>query len=368
MIFVFVSYYHIPGFSTPQSWVKTTAIYDGILEQLSTDNAIHCINQIDYTGQYTRNGITYHFVDFHKKKTHFPYKINAYIKKLNPDVVVVHGMHNPLEVMQLRLILKSKTRLVIQHHAEQPFIGLKKHVQYMASRLADAYLFAAKDMGIDWYRKGNLASAEKIHEVMEVSSVFAPINRTAALSKTCALGQPVVLWVGRLNANKDPLCVVRAFLKYLPERPQARLYMIYHTDELLEDIRQLLNAAPQYKNNVVLIGKVPHNNLLYWYNSADIFLSASHYEGSGTAVCEAMSCGCLPVVTDIDSFRMMTNNGNCGLLYPAGDEDGLLEVLRKTTKIDMAAMRKQCIDHYNSTLSFKAIAGRFREVAAALSR
>lgn len=366
MVYAFVSYYYIPGFNTPESWVKTTAIYDGFLKQLSMDNTVNCINQIDYTGRYTRNGINYHFVDFHKKKTHFPYKINAYIKKLNPDVVVVHGMHNPLEVMQLRLILKAQTRIIIQHHAEQPFKGVKKYVQRTASRFADAYLFASKPMGINWYHKGNLASANKVYEVMEVSSVFGPVNRAAALSKTGATGQPVFLWVGRLNANKDPLTVVKSFLKYLELRPQAKLYMIYHTEELLPDMRHTLSANPCYQNNVVLIGKVPHHELLYWYNSADIFISASHYEGSGTALVEAMSCGCVPLVTDIDAFRMITDNGSCGFLYEAGNEEMLLQTLQQIHKTDLQAKRKQSMDYYNTTLSFKAIAGRFKAIAVGL--
>ena len=33
-------------------------------------------------------------------------------------------------------------------------------------------------MGETWVKKGNLASEKKIHEIMEVSSVFYPIDKT----------------------------------------------------------------------------------------------------------------------------------------------------------------------------------------------
>ena len=88
--------------------------------------------------------------------------------------------------------------------------------------------------------------------------------------------------------------------------------MIYHTDELISDIKKLL-PVKSGDQPVMLVGKIQHSELLYWFNSADFYLSASHYEGSGTALCEAMSCGCIPLVTDIPSFRMMS--GNSGLLY-----------------------------------------------------
>ena len=54
-----------------------------------------------------------------------------------------------------------------------------------------------------------------------------------------------------------------------------------------------------------------------WYNSADFIISASHYEGSGVAVCrKPCHAGCIPILSDIPSFRAMTGEGSCGFLYP----------------------------------------------------
>jgi glycosyltransferase involved in cell wall biosynthesis len=200
---------------------------------------------------------------------------------------------------------------------------------------------------------------------MEVSSVFFPVNRSEATAKTNAKGNPVFLWVGRLNDNKDPLNVVRAFLKFAQSSPGAKLYMIFHTEELLAEVKELLNASPN-KDAVELIGKVPHADLLYWYNSADFILSGSHYEGSGTAICEAMSCGCVPLVTDILSFRMITNNGECGVLYEPGNEAALLEVLKQTRQMNVAEKRRLSIEYYKQNLSFEVIAERVEEIAISL--
>jgi glycosyltransferase involved in cell wall biosynthesis len=111
-----------------------------------------------------------------------------------------------------------------------------------------------------------------------------------------------------------------------------------------------------------LIGKVAHDELQYWFNSADIIISGSHYEGSGTAICEAMSCGCMPLVTDIFSFRMITDNGKCGLLYKAGDEDGLLAALMQTQQMDIHGKQQLSLEYFRTNLSFEAIAGKIREI------
>jgi len=365
MRYVSISYNYSPDFTTPESWFKRTEGFWGILESLSRENEVINIKQIDYEGNCHFHGIDYRFVDFGKRKTYFPLGLNRYIKNLKPDIVIVQGLHHPLQVIQLRFLLDKSAHIIVHHHAEVPFTGFKKYIQQMADKCTDAYLFASMQMGLDWVNKGNIATAKKIHEVMEVSSIFHPIKKAAAKLKAGVSGSPIFLWVGRLNENKDPLNVVNAFLKYAAINTGARLYMVYHTDELLGAIKQVLGKSPA-KNNVILTGKVPRGDMLYWFNSADFFISGSHYEGSGTALCEAMSCGCVPIVTDIASFRMITDNGNCGLLYEAGSQEALLSALNSTKNMDIAAKQNAAMTYFKSNLSFDAIAAKIQAVAEAL--
>lgn len=365
MVYVSVSYNYSLAFKTPEDWFKRTEAYAGILEQLSKNNTVINVKQIDYEGQQLYNGVDYRFVNFNKKDTYFPFKLNRFVSNLKPDFVIVQGLHHPLQLIQLRFILPLKTRIIAQHHAEVPFTGLKKIGQKIADFLIDAYLFASRDLGMDWVKKGNIGSQEKVHEVMEISSFFYPMDRETAKSKTLVSGEFVFLWVGRLNANKDPLTVVKAFLRFSLDYPTVNLYMIFHTDELLADIKELISNHPN-KDKIELVGKIPHEDLQYWFNSADFVVSGSHYEGSGTAVCEAMSCGCIPILTDIFSFRTMTDNGKCGILYEPGNEDALYYALRLSQKIDMEQKRKLTLEQFETNLSFSAIAGRIQRIANSL--
>jgi hypothetical protein len=49
--------------------------------------------------------------------------------------------------------------------------------------------------------------------------------------------------------------------------------------------------------------------------AADLFVSGSQREGSGTALLESLACGLPPIVTDIPSFRMLTCDGRIGALW-----------------------------------------------------
>ncbi len=365
MNFVFVSYNYSPDYNSPQAWISRIKAYIGSLECLGKSQTVTRVEQIGYDGYYIHNGVRYCFTNFPNKKTHFPFRLNRFVSCLNPDIVVISGLHYPLQTIQLRLMLGHKVRIIAQNHAEKPFKGIKMYLQKLSDRCIDAYLFASHELGAEWVKSGNLSSSAKIHEVMEVSSVFSPMDRSAARTKTGVLGSQVFLWVGRLNANKDPLTVANSFLQFAAAYPSARLYMIYHTEELLNELQELLSNSAQ-KDAVVLVGAVPHLNLQYWFNSADIILSGSHYEGSGTAVCEAMSCGCMPIVTDIASFRMITDGGNCGLLFPPGDEPALLSALHQAQEIDIVEKQQRSLAYFKSNLSFDAIARGIQQVASSL--
>jgi glycosyltransferase involved in cell wall biosynthesis len=353
------------NFNSPESWYARTEGYAGILYCLAKNNTVINIKQINYEGDCLHKGVHYRFVNFYRENTWFPRKLYQYIKGLEPDIVLVQGLHNPFKLIQLGMKLPKRVKIIVQHHAEKPGKGIKRYLHRIADHFVDAYLFASQELGAGWVKNGSISLAKKVHEVMEVSSIFSPMDKTAARKKTGVTGDKVFLWVGRLNDNKDPLTVTRAFLKFSAQQPLAKLYMIYHTDELFQQVQQTIDASGQ-KNAITLIGNVPHAELQYWFNSADIILSGSHYEGSGTAICEAMSCGCMPVVTNISSFRMITDGGKCGLLYQPGNESELFSALNQTLVMDIEEKQKLSLEYFKANLSFEAIAGRIQEIAAAL--
>lgn len=142
--------------------------------------------------------------------------------------------------------------------------------------------------------------------------------------------------------------------------------MLYHTSELLPAVNSLLDQVLSARRRVILVGEKPHAEMGWWYSAADFIISGSHYEGSGIAVCEAMSCGCIPVLTDILSFRKMTAGGGCGVLYAAGDEKALLAALQRVTALDRTVQRERVLLQFNTALSFEAIAGTIQRIVESL--
>ncbi len=187
----------------------------------------------------------------------------------------------------------------------------------------DAFLFAA-DEHADGVAAGRLhrrRSAGVSGDAGELDAAAFDGSRASAAAReeSGVSGSPAVLWVGRLNANKDPLTVLDGFERALPDLPDATLTMIFGTGELFEEVRARIARSPALSARVRLAGVVPHERMAAFYSAADLFVVGSHHEGSGYSLMEACACGAVPVVTDIPTFRLLTGAGAVGALWTPGD-------------------------------------------------
>lgn len=362
MRIVNISYHYFPE-RDHMAWISGFGFYYTIWQELARKHEVICVEHIDHSGAYEYKGIRYLFKKMKGLALLLPFRLHRQLRCLQADVVVVHSLLSPVQVILLRSALGRSVRIVVQHHAEKPPRRfLKRLLQRWADRRIDLYFFSGRGLAQTWVQQG-LVAAEKVKEVMEVSSVFQPGNRDDARRFTQVSGERTYIWVGHLNENKNPLLALHAFIAFLSEGYTGALYLVFQTEQLLPEIKEYLEQYPQLAVHIHLVGKVPHAELQHWFNSVDFIISSSAYEGSGVAVCEAMSCGCIPVLSAIPSFRFMTG-GSCGFLYEAGNEQALLAALKKSAVTDLHAEREKTLLCYGQRLSAEGIAS---DIEAAVS-
>jgi glycosyltransferase involved in cell wall biosynthesis len=365
--FLFTSYVRSAGFTNPQDWLRRLAAYFGVLEALAAQHEVVSIEQIGCDAKLEQNGVHYYFMDFgNRGRLLFPYRLHRFIKKQKPDIIIIHGIDFPLQVMQLRWQVGRKTKIIVQSHSNHLPGKYTAILQRLADKWIDAYFFTARESALEWVNNKLISDRRKIKELMVGSSVFVATERTKARELLdIPQGIPVFLWVGRLDGNKDPMTVLKAFLRFVAQYPGARLYFIYQAEDMLGRVKSFL-AENDPAATVKLVGKVEHQSMANWLSSADYFISSSWQEVFGAAVVEAMSCGAIPIVTDIPSFRQITAEGDCGFLYERGNENELLQRLEETVHADTVAIKARIRQQYQDNLSFQAIAERIQEICKTL--
>src|ERR1700753_1532008 len=98
MTYVFFSYVNTPAFKRPEDWIKRIRGYYGVLEALSARHTVISIEQIDYRGEYRSGGVISHFLNYGSNPRRFPFRLHRFVRRLKPDVVVVHSLGYPLQV------------------------------------------------------------------------------------------------------------------------------------------------------------------------------------------------------------------------------------------------------------------------------
>jgi glycosyltransferase involved in cell wall biosynthesis len=201
----------------------------------------------------------------------------------------------------------------------------------------------------------------------ESSSAFSGLPRDVARARTGMTGDPVCLSAGRLSAIKDPLTTLRGFALAAETLPDARLYCYYLTDEMLPELRAFVDATPGLAQRVEFRGRALPEEMEAIYSSADVLVQSSWREWSGLALLEALACGCLPIVSDIPSFRTLTDDGRYGRLFPPGDHTALASQLRTLDAPIRADLAPAAQAYFQRELSFAALARRLDALYAKLA-
>lgn len=131
------------------------------------------------------------------------------------------------------------------------------------------------------------------------------------------LPERILLFIGTLEPRKNVDILVEAFAQLRRETGCPHTLVIgggkgWLYDSIFARVKEL--GLEEY---VRFPGYIPEADLPLWYNSADIFLYPSIYEGFGFPPLEAMACG-TPVITS-NTSSLPEVVGSAGLMCPPRD-------------------------------------------------
>src|SRR5690625_3100295 len=125
-------------------------------------------------------------------------------------------------------------------------------------------------------------------------SVFYPSTCATRSSR----GVKTVLWVGRIEAPKDPLLAVEVFAALSSMTSDNWEMKILGDGTLRPQVQKMAKEADNVP--ITFLGSVRRETVANHMRSADVLLMTSHFEGSPTVLYEAMGSG-LPVVAPKDA-------------------------------------------------------------------
>jgi alpha-1,6-mannosyltransferase len=168
---------------------------------------------------------------------------------------------------------------------------------------------------------------------------FSPACRDPRLRAKLGLaeGQPLLIYVGRLDGEKKPDVVVEAFRR-LPRELGAKL-------ALLGEGPLKAEIAALGDDRIIMPGYVRNRaELARWLASADIYVSAMADETFGISIVEAQASG-LPVVGVAAGAMLDRVTDAMGRLGPVGDVEAMAENIHALWCGDHDTMREAARAH-----------------------
>jgi glycosyltransferase involved in cell wall biosynthesis len=243
-------------------------------------------------------------------------------------------------------ILRDRKCDIMWRHAP----WLYEHIE--GRLLANArHVFTVRRSAVERYRALYPALAARISFLPTWfdSTVFAPpgdprqqLALRAALRNELSLPalSRLLVSVGRLDRQKDPSLMVRAFAHVAAEAADVHLLLV--GDGVLRQQVEQLRGQLGLEGRVHLLGVMPPAKIARVLGGGDVFVLSSAYEGMPIAVLEALAAG-LPVAsTNVGELSLVVQNGLNGNLSADNGEQALAAAIRTTLSAAPRISGKAC--------------------------
>jgi glycosyltransferase involved in cell wall biosynthesis len=241
-----------------------------------------------------------------------------FFQRIEPVVVTVHDI--------ITYLVRHDRELSTYRHIFDRWFD---RLALLALRRADAII------AISEYTKRTLVEhlgypADRIHVVYRAvdTEVFRPREVPAAFRQRYGLSEDwrYVLYVGSDDPRKNLPTLIRAFALVKRQIEKVKLLKVGAPD--FQDEREKLKgliAELGLEEDVLFFDHVPDDDFPLFYNTAQVLVLLSLYEGFGLPTLEAMSCG-IPVIAARSGPLPEVVDG-AGILIDPTDVEGVAEQL-----------------------------------------
>ena len=150
-----------------------------------------------------------------------------------------------------------------------------------------------------------------------------PAEEVAAFREQHGLPERFWLFLGTLEPRKNLPTLLAAYAA-LPRAERLPLVLAGGQGWGYDEIFAALDRY-ELHDDVHLPGFLPASDVPFWYNSAEVFVYPSVFEGFGLPVLEAMACGTPVITSNVSSLPEVA--GEAGLCVPPDDVDAWTEAL-----------------------------------------
>jgi glycosyltransferase involved in cell wall biosynthesis len=206
-----------------------------------------------------RNGVSYHFLPFGRGASTGDEAgcLAELLRTIAPDVLHVQGLGFAHDLISLAGVAPT-IPILVQDHASRPPRLWRRPLWRRGLSVASGLAFCSLPQAQPFAKAGLIHPQTRVYAIPESTCRFAPGDQEEARRATGLRGNPLVLWVGHLDANKDPLTALDGISEAARALPELRVCLCFGTAPLLRAVQRRIAVDPVLRDRVHLLGLVPH--------------------------------------------------------------------------------------------------------------
>lgn len=268
-------------------------------------------------------------------------KIHRIIKKVRPDIIHIHSTFAGFFARVPYFLIRKDVKIVYCSHGwafTMDVSPIKKRifglVERMLSFRTDLIINISK-----YEQREAIRYGIPEHKMVTVYNGIAPPERVQRYDNAKVNLDPNkinLLFVGRFDRQKGTDLLLDMF----------RSYELEHIQLLLIGEAVLAEGRLQIPDSVLNIGWVDNRMIDQYYNLADAVIIPSRWEGFGLVAIEAMKNRKAVIASNRGALPEIVENNRTGYIFDLDHMETLVDILRTTTKEELAAMGEAGYERY----------------------
>lgn len=317
-----------------------------------TWNLIHNLAKIDDKNVYilydvaSRRMKTYKILDSYLPcQKNFRKKVYPFHSSLGRKLIPVTFLTSKTDILHMpeqRLSPVFKTKKVVTVHDIIPWLEIDTDVKWTkidfkkrrkkSKEIQQAVIRADKIIAVSENTKNDIVKYFSVNPskisvtYLGVNELFYPRGKDENILHKYKISKKFIACNGTYDPRKNIWKILIGFEKIKKTNNcQLVIFGRIHKTGLWYEV---YNSLPSHvKQDIILTGYVPSNELPYLYSGAEFFIYPSLYEGFGLPPLEAMACGCPVITSNISSLPEVV--GDAGILIDPYNLDEMTEQMER---------------------------------------
>lgn len=263
------------------------------------------------------------------------------------DLAICHGWNSMSMIMAILTANVKHIPYMLRGEARPDPISMSTNKKVLKHMLleplitrASACLSIGKENS-DFYRGYGVADSKIFEAPYSVDTIrfetFGRVGRDLRSNYLRKLNLnpelPTVMFASKMHPRKNPIDLI-----YAVDKMDSKPNLIFIGDgQLMDQVKQLALKRPW----IGILGFINQVEIPVWLGVADILVLPSSHEPWGLIVNEAMSAGCIPIVSDSVGCRKDLVTEDIGEIFPTGNIDELALAIGRVIRQGIDKLRRQ---------------------------